>query len=89
MNIEKNFKIIGKRFPFSADYEVGVDDNCVIQYLNLNIYTDYGACGGNENIMEEVFHLLLRKYNTDTWHTISKSTRSDTPTGTWCRSPGI
>lgn len=89
MSIEKNLRIIGKRYPFSSDYEVGVDDNGVIQYLNHTIYADYGCCGGNEDIIGEAFHLLLRKYNTDTWHTIAKTTRTDTATGTWCRSPGI
>lgn len=82
-------RIIGRRYPYSADYEVGVNDNGVIQYLEINTYSDYGAEGGNEDIVGESFHLLLRKYNTDTWHTISKSTLTETPTGTWTRAPGI
>lgn len=88
MSLEKNMRMIGKRYPFTADYEVAVNDDGVIQYLNNTIYSDYGCQGGNENIIGEAFELLLKKYNTDTWHTIASSTRTDTPTGTWCRAPG-
>lgn len=88
MSLEKNMKIIGKRYPMSTDYEIGVDDKGVVQYLNQNLYFDYGNCGGNEDVVGESFKLLLRKYNTETWHTMAKLVMTDTSTGTWCRAPG-
>ncbi|KAK9891890.1 hypothetical protein WA026_017376 [Henosepilachna vigintioctopunctata] len=47
MTLKENMEIIGKRFPFSADYEVKVNNGGVIQQLTSQIFSDHGV-GGNE-----------------------------------------
>lgn len=88
MPLQANVKVIGKRFPSSCDYEVGVNDNGVIQYLRNVFYLDYGINGGNDSPMTHVLDLLTANYVSDTYYLSANATRSDTPAGTWCRAPG-
>lgn len=87
MSLQDNMKVIGKRFPCSADYEVGVNDEGVIQYLDLTFYSDFGR-GGSENICKYVLEMITSIYMNDTWQVSSNSVRTDTPAGTWTRAPG-
>lgn len=88
MNLEANMMAIGKRYPCSCDYEVGVNADGEIQYLNNVFYTDSGRQGGNESSMRDILELFTSSYVNDTWYISGNSTRSDCPTGTWCRAPG-
>lgn len=83
-----NMNVVGKRVPCTSDYEVGVNNDGVIQYLNCSIYSDLGSEGGNENVLVEVFPTISGSYNADTWNVKTFTTRSDNPTSTWCRAPG-
>lgn len=88
MALTTNMRAIGKRYPCSCDYEVGINNEGEIQYLNNTLYMDFGRQGGNENPVHEVLDLFRRAYINDTWHIILNSVRTDTPTNTWCRAPG-
>lgn len=79
--------VIGKRYPCSCDYEVGVNEKGVVQYLKNTFYTDFG-CGGNENTIGDTIKLFTKNYINDTFYISANTTRSDTPAGTWCRAPG-
>lgn len=80
--------VIGKRFPFSSDYEVGINDEGVVQYLNTSLYSDLGSEGGNENGSGMIMHDMSTSYKSDIWNIDMFSTRSDNHNGTWCRAPG-
>lgn len=82
-----NMKMIGKRFPFSANYEVGIDDDGKIQYLNILMYSNYGI-GGNEDVLMFSFDPIQAVYDINTWNIKAYSVKTDTPAGTWCRAPG-
>lgn len=82
-----NMKIIGKRFPCSANYEVGVNGDGKIQYLNLDFYTDYGV-GENEDVLFFANASLVGTYETDTWKVTLNAVKTDTAPNTWCRAPG-
>lgn len=84
-----NANVMGKRYGCTADYEVGFNDKGVIQYLNTDIYTDYGYAGGNEYINEELVLTFTGTYDSSTWAINSYRAQPDVPTGTWCRAPGI
>lgn len=86
--LQTNMKVIGKRFPCSCDYEVGVNEDGVIQYLNNVFYSDYGINGGNDSGVNEILDLFTTNYNSDTWSISANATRTDNHAGTWCRAPG-
>ncbi|KAJ3639854.1 hypothetical protein Zmor_003189 [Zophobas morio] len=82
-----NMTAIGKRFPLSTDYEVGLDDNGVFQYANVTHYTDVGS-QFDEDIspwFEQIFQTI---YTSDTFTTSYNRVVTDTATNTWTRAPG-
>lgn len=83
-----NMKVIGKRFPCSANYDIGINEDGKIQYLNMNIYSDYGV-GGNDDALHYISEPMQSVYDTTTWKISGYSVKTDTPAGTWCRAPGI
>lgn len=87
MSLITNMNAIGKRFPFSADYEVGVNERGAIQYLNASLYTDLGSEGGNDGIRDKILGVFTNLYKSDTWTVDVYFTKSDNHSGTWCRSP--
>lgn len=87
MPLKTNIKVIGKRFPCTAFYEVGVNDDGKIQYLNANFYSDYGV-GNNEDILLYITNSMTNTYDANTWNISMMSVKTDTPANTWCRAPG-
>ncbi|KRT82080.1 hypothetical protein AMK59_3165, partial [Oryctes borbonicus] len=83
-----NMKIIGKRCPLTADYEMGVDENGILQYLTITLYSDYGTMGGNEDMLNEILELVQSGYVKDTFKVTPFSVKTDMHTNTWCRAPG-
>lgn len=84
---ETNMKVIGKRFPCYVEYEVGVNDKGVFQYMNADLYTDYGI-GGNEPVDEVLIPLFENCYDYSTWNFSTNSIRTDTPANAYTRAPG-
>ncbi|RZC34943.1 indole-3-acetaldehyde oxidase-like, partial [Asbolus verrucosus] len=87
MPFETNMNVIGKRYPVVCNYEVGVSDEGIIQYLNNTFYSDYGR-GGNEPNIPFVLETFLGNYNTDTWHVKAYSTKTDNHPSCYTRAPG-
>lgn len=88
MPLKTNMMVIGKRFPCSANYEVGVDNEGTAQYLNHTFYSDFGSDGGNENVMDDLLNTIRASYDNGTWSINANSTRSDCHTGARARAPG-
>lgn len=86
--LQINMNSIGKRFPCSMDYEVGLNKNGVIQYLKNTFWVDYGAQGGNESVIPLAMDLFSGGYIHDTFDLSAFTTRADIATGTWTRAPG-
>lgn len=84
---ETNMEVIGKRLPFYVSYEVGVNDKGVIQYMNADLYSDYGV-GGNENIDTLILPLFENCYDFSTWNFSTYMVRTDTPANAYTRAPG-
>ncbi|XP_068917112.1 xanthine dehydrogenase-like [Tenebrio molitor] len=82
-----NMAAIGKRWPLSVDYEVGVDDKGVVQYLNSTLYTDVGAVI-NEDPTMEIIDRFAANYDSDTYNVQINKAVTDTHTNTWTRAPG-
>lgn len=78
---------MGKRFPCSADYEAGVDDNGKIQHMDLSIWMNYGYTA-NEVTTGEMLGFLGNFYDTQTWNVKTHGVLTDVTPHTWCRAPG-
>ncbi|KAJ8952860.1 hypothetical protein NQ314_007466 [Rhamnusium bicolor] len=84
MPLQKNMSVIGKRIPLWMQYEVGVNDQGVIQYLEADLYSDVGV-GGNET--PSVTALFENCYNTSTWSFSTYSVNTDTHANCSARAP--
>ncbi|XP_045518198.1 xanthine dehydrogenase/oxidase-like [Pieris brassicae] len=85
--LQVNMKSIGKRLPTQNSFEVGVDDNGLIQYLKNTFYQDKG-----HSINEILFPLTIAHsfscYDTKRWGIEANTVLTDKPSNTWCRGPG-
>ncbi|XP_069359953.1 uncharacterized protein [Maniola hyperantus] len=80
-------RALGKRMPASTNFEVGVNADGVIQYINYDIYNDNG-CILSELIIEVIILNYNNCYNKDKWNFKCYTVLTDTPSNTWFRSPG-
>ncbi|CAH1401638.1 unnamed protein product [Nezara viridula] len=87
LNLETNMEWTGKRFPVYSNYEVGVDDNGVIQYFKGAIYQDDGYCPNDSSIGATIHH-LRNVYNSSRWDITGYGVTTDSACNTWCRAPG-
>nr|BCT26317.1 aldehyde oxidase [Euura sp. 'Pontania] len=87
MTIESNMSSVGKRTSTRQEYEVGVDDNGKIQYLDSKHWSDAGAIFNEPMGLAVAFH-SGSCYDTATWTRQGMDVRTDTPTNTYCRAPG-
>ncbi|CAH2267495.1 jg22583 [Pararge aegeria aegeria] len=85
--LETNITIAGRRLPFQCEYEVGVDDNGKIQYLNASITEDDGF-SHNENILDFVCSGFPNCYSTEFFNLKTYAVLTDLPSNTFARAPG-
>lgn len=87
MSFISNMDIIGKRFPTAGDYEVGVDDEGVIQYMDYKYYFDYSV-GGNEMMAAPTMSIMTTSYKHDTWNISAYHVNTDRHAACAARAPG-
>lgn len=87
MPLTKNMSVMGKRFPCMVNYEVGVNDKGVIQYLTAKLYSDFGV-GLNDDPLDLLFENLANIYDISTWSYKIYIVITDTHANTWTRAPG-
>nr|XP_034832568.1 indole-3-acetaldehyde oxidase-like [Maniola hyperantus] len=85
--LETNIVIAGGRLPVECEYEVGVDDDGVIQYLNASITEDAG-CSHNENILSFVAGAFKSCYNTEYFSLKTYAVLTDLTSNSYVRAPG-
>ncbi|XP_063364889.1 uncharacterized protein LOC134653456 [Cydia amplana] len=85
--LQTNLATAGGRLPCQCEYEVGVDDNGKIQYLNATIVEDNG-CSNNENILAYVSSGFTNCYVPDYFDVKMATVTTDTPSNTFARAPG-
>lgn len=89
MTLTQNMKALGKRFPCYAEFEVGVDDKGVIQYMDNTYYSNVGTAGANEEQTSLIAGYMRSAYNDDTWKLNGNIVATDMPGNCFCRAPGI
>ncbi|XP_041981355.1 indole-3-acetaldehyde oxidase-like isoform X2 [Aricia agestis] len=85
--LNTNLTIAGRRLPCNTDYEVGVDDDGKIQYLNAKIVEDDG-CTHNENILSFTMSGFPNCYDKDYINLSTGAVTTDLPSNTYARAPG-
>ncbi|KAL6263815.1 hypothetical protein P5V15_003898 [Pogonomyrmex californicus] len=85
--IESNMQSQGKRFSTRQEYEVGIDDEGVIQYLDSKHWGNSG-CNFNDPHAFVVLHHIGSCYMNDSWSMTGYEVRTDLPSNTYCRAPG-
>uniref|UniRef100_A0A1L8D6P5 Aldehyde oxidase-3 n=1 Tax=Plutella xylostella TaxID=51655 RepID=A0A1L8D6P5_PLUXY len=85
--IQTNLTICGKRLPCQTEYEVGVDKDGKIQYLEASIFEDQG-CSRNEDILSYTVDGFPNCYNKDFWRVRSANVLTDLCSNTFMRAPG-
>ncbi|GLV34521.1 Aldehyde oxidase 3, partial [Carabus blaptoides fortunei] len=83
----ENMKMLGKRAPTTFQFEVGVDENGVIQYMDNTYYQDYGLSGVNENFSAAIPRSAQGGYVFDTWKWNGNSVQTDMPGNAFARGP--
>ncbi|GLV36465.1 Aldehyde oxidase 3 [Carabus blaptoides fortunei] len=86
--IDTNMKMVGKRVPTVYEYEVGIDDNGVIQYMDSTYYQNYALSGVNESLAGELPHFVKNIYVNDTWKWDGNSIETNLPGNGYARAPG-
>ncbi|XP_063543961.1 xanthine dehydrogenase-like [Cydia strobilella] len=87
MRMPDIMRITGKRPDSRLDYEVAVDGNGQIQYLDGTFYVNDGM-SRNENENSYVTDSMKNCYNPDRWKVDSFGAITDAPTNCFMRAPG-
>ncbi|KAJ8720100.1 hypothetical protein PYW07_012143 [Mythimna separata] len=85
--LQTNLITTGRRLPTQCEYEVGVNDEGKIQYLNASIIEDNG-CSNNEDMLPYVVSSFPNCYDTSTWSLKTATVNTDLPSNSWVRGPG-
>ncbi|KAJ8719484.1 hypothetical protein PYW08_011659 [Mythimna loreyi] len=85
--LQTNLITTGRRLPSQCEYEVGVDNDGKIQYLNASIIEDNG-CSNNEDMLSYVVSAFPNCYDSSTWSLKTAVVNTDTPSNSWVRGPG-
>ncbi|XP_028031939.1 xanthine dehydrogenase/oxidase-like [Bombyx mandarina] len=85
--LQTNMSIAGKRLPCQCEYEVGVNDDGKIQYLNATIVEDAGCCN-NDNVTSYTSSSFGNCYDISGYTLNTATVLTDLPSNTFFRAPG-
>ncbi|XP_011694373.1 PREDICTED: xanthine dehydrogenase/oxidase-like isoform X2 [Wasmannia auropunctata] len=86
-SLESNMQSQGKRISTRQEYEVGVDNEGVIQYLDSRHWHNAG-CNFNDPHAWVVVHHFESCYSNECWTINGFEVRTDLPSNSYCRAPG-
>ncbi|KAL0109816.1 hypothetical protein PUN28_013467 [Cardiocondyla obscurior] len=87
MTIESNMQSQGKRNSARQEYEIGVDNEGVIQYLDSKQWCNSGSTF-NDSESDLLADAFKNCYATDSWTLNGFDVKTDLPSNTFCRAPG-
>lgn len=87
LDFHVNMKMVGKRFPWMADYTIGLSSDGLLEGIKMTYYTD---CGINptENSLAGMAIGMDNAYFCPNWHVIPVALKTNKAMNTACRSPG-
>ncbi|XP_050344173.1 uncharacterized protein LOC126769429 isoform X2 [Nymphalis io] len=86
MPLTDNMQAIGKRQAAYFEYELGVNNDGVIQHADIVYYSDCG-CSYNETSGSHIASIMCNLYDTSRWNIKGYSVLTDKAGNTWCRAP--
>ncbi|XP_052741992.1 uncharacterized protein LOC112054404 isoform X2 [Bicyclus anynana] len=86
MPLTDNMDAIGKRQAAYFEYEVGVNNDGLVQYADIVYYSDSGY-SVNDNLGSSIAMTMTTLYNKTRWNITGYSVITDKPCNTWCRAP--
>ncbi|XP_041366429.1 xanthine dehydrogenase-like [Gigantopelta aegis] len=87
LNFHDNMKAIGKRFPYLADYQIGVSNEGRLNGIKITVNADCGF-SPNDQILSGLFYWLDNAYYCPNWYYIPVALKTNKPSNTSARSPG-
>ncbi|XP_072948794.1 xanthine dehydrogenase-like [Epargyreus clarus] len=86
-SLRTNMRAVGKRLSCNTDFEIAVNNQGVIQFINEDMYEDDGYIT-NEPLIQFAADSHSNCYDKSKWNLKAYNVVTDTPSNTWCRSPG-
>ncbi|KAK3581541.1 hypothetical protein CHS0354_031882 [Potamilus streckersoni] len=87
LNFHTNIEMMGKRFPYAADYQVGFDTTGKLNGVKITYYCDCG-CSPNDCTLSTILNFGDNTYYCPNWHMIPVAVKTNSPSHTYCRAPG-
>jgi xanthine dehydrogenase/oxidase len=87
LDLNTSMRMIGKRFPWLAQYKVGFDKSSRLLGIVINWYCNSGNAP-SDNAMIVGYEFVDNCYNCKNWHIVSSLAKTNIPANTACRSPG-
>jgi xanthine dehydrogenase/oxidase len=87
LGLNTSMQLVGKRFPWLAQYKVGFDKGGRLLGILINWYCNSGN-SPSDNAMVVGYEFVDNVYNCANWHITSSLCKTNTPANTACRSPG-
>ncbi|XP_048729395.2 xanthine dehydrogenase-like isoform X2 [Ostrea edulis] len=82
-----NMKMLGKRFPWMADYTIGLSSDGMLEGVKMTYYSDCGISPADNSLAGFAIG-MDNAYYCPNWHVIPVALKTNTPANTACRSPG-
>ncbi|XP_047534257.1 xanthine dehydrogenase 1-like [Vanessa atalanta] len=86
MPLTDNMHAVGKRQAARFEYELGVNNDGVIQHADIVYYSDCGY-SYNDSSGSEIASTMANLYDTSRWNIKGYSVLTDKAGNTWCRAP--
>ncbi|XP_046360643.2 xanthine dehydrogenase-like [Haliotis rufescens] len=87
MNFHTNMKTIGKRYPYLANYTIGVSNDGKLNGIQLTAHADCGISPNDCYFLDFPGH-MDNAYYCPAWDFTPVALKTNLPTNTYCRGPG-
>ncbi|XP_076115153.1 xanthine dehydrogenase-like isoform X1 [Mytilus galloprovincialis] len=87
MDFHTNFKMVGRRVSYRADYDVGCTNDGLLNGIKIQIYGDLGYLP-NENSLPGIVPWMDNAYFCENWKLTPVAVKTNKPINTACRAPG-
>ncbi|XP_052797561.1 xanthine dehydrogenase/oxidase-like isoform X2 [Mya arenaria] len=87
LTLGDNMKMLGKRYPFRADYQAGFTDAGQLNAVKVTYYADCGV-SANDNSLPSMQTWANNAYACNNWSIDCVAVKTNTPANTAARSPG-
>ncbi len=88
LDLNSNMALVGGRLPYYCKYKAGVDKDRLLQAVQMTIISETGS-DFNEGTAFFGASFAKNCYSSKAWKFLPQLAKTDTPSNTYCRAPGI